>query len=236
MFLGRPAHNGSVDPRLRAAVTASRQWYDDVFAAHGIPVEVTEDLWWALGTPPAWHSAVKTLVPYADLEAVLHAMAVHEHGTVADSFGTLDLAPHGFDLLIDASWLHRPADPHPHAALPTGWSVVTGPDLLAEWNRHHETDGVLLPALLEHPRFRFLARHEGGYLAAGAVTHEVGDVVMLSNCWTVAGRDLDWDEVLAAVTALHPGRAVVDYEWGDTLDVLRRAGFTPLGPQRVWAR
>lgn len=225
-----------MDPRLRAAVDASVHWYDDVFAAHGVPVEVTGDLWWALGTPPAWHSAVKTLLPYADLEAVLHAMAIHEHGTVADSFGTLDLTPHGFDLFIDATWLHRPADPDPADTLPPGWSVVTDPALLAEWNGHHDTTGVLLPALLGHPHFRILARHDGGYLFAGAVTHVAGGAVLLSNCWSVPGRPFDPTDVLAAVGALHPGLPVVDYEWGEALDTMLAAGFSPLGPQRVWAR
>jgi hypothetical protein len=229
-------HDPSVDPRLRVAVDASVRWYDDVFAAHGVPVQVTGGLWWALGTPPPWHSAVKTLEPYADLEAVLHAMAVHGHGTVADSFGSLDLARHGFDLLIDATWLHRPADPGPAASLPPGWSVVADPDLLAVWNEHHDTGGVLLPALLEHPRFRFLARHADGYLVAGAVTHVAGDAVLLSNCWSVPGRPLDLGEVLAAVAALHPGQPIVDYEWGEALQAMLAAGFTPLGPQRVWAR
>jgi hypothetical protein len=179
---------------------------------------------------------VKTLEPYADLDAVLHAMAVHEHGTVADSFGSLDLARHGFDLLIDATWLHRPADPEPPATLPPGWSVVEEPGRLASWNEHHDTTGVLLPALLEHPHFRFLARHEHGRLAAGAVTHVVTDAVLLSNCWSVPGVPLALGEVLAAVAALHPGLPVVDYEWGATLEAMLAAGFSPLGPQRVWAR
>ena len=63
-----------MDPRLRAAVDASRHWYDDVFALHGIPVRVDDGLWSALGPPPRWHSAAKTLVPGIDTERVVRAV------------------------------------------------------------------------------------------------------------------------------------------------------------------
>ena len=133
-----------MDPRLRTAVDASVRWYDDVFALHGVPAAVQDRVWTSLGPPPPWHSAVKTVEPDADVDAVLRAMELHEHGSVADSFGTLDLAPHGFDLLIDARWLHRPA-PTTTGGLPPGWSVVTQPGLLDSWNEHNETTTVLLP-------------------------------------------------------------------------------------------
>ena len=88
-----------MDPRLRAAVAASVAWYDDVFAALRIPVARRGELWVAGGPPPPYHSAVKTLVPGVATEDVLAAMTAFDHGTVADSFGDQDLAPHGFDLL-----------------------------------------------------------------------------------------------------------------------------------------
>jgi len=225
-----------VDPRLRAAVDASVRWYDDIFAVHRIPVTVRRAVWSASGAAPPWHSAVKTLGPEAAIDDVLHAMEPHEHGSVADSFGRLDLAAHGFDLLFEATWLHRPPDPAPPSGLPMGWSVVGNTDVLDEWNRHHETTEVLGPALLDHPRFRFLARHDEGVLTGGAVTHDAGPTVGLSNCWSMPGHHLDWPDVLSCVGALHPGRPVVDYAWGDDLDVMVAAGFSPLGPQLVWAR
>jgi hypothetical protein len=42
--------------------------------------------------------------------------------------------------------------------------------------------------------------------------------------------------VLAVESALYPGRALVDYVEGAERDAMVAAGFTPLGPQRVWAR
>ena len=115
-----------MDPRLRAAVDASVRWYDDIFAVHRIPVTVRRAVWSASGAAPPWHSAVKTLAPEAGMDDVLHAIEPHDHGTVADSFGGLDLAAHGFDLLFEATWLHRPPDPVPPVGLPMGWSVGRG--------------------------------------------------------------------------------------------------------------
>ena len=47
---------------------------------------------------------------------------------------------------------------------------------------------------------------------------------------------LDWDELLAAAHAIHPGRALTDYAGGDDLDGMLGAGFEAVGTQRVWLR
>jgi hypothetical protein len=52
--------------------------------------------------------------------------------------------------------------------------------------------------------------------------------------WWVDGHQVDPAEVLTVVGALHPGSAVTDYAAGDELAALLDAGYTPLGPQRVW--
>src|SRR4051794_19281479 len=100
---------GPADPRLRAALDASRAWYDDVFALHGIATTTGDGLWWALADPPPWHSAAKTLEPGVPVDRVLDAVADRPSCAVADSFGDLDLGRHGFRLLVEATWLHRPA-------------------------------------------------------------------------------------------------------------------------------
>ena len=224
-----------MDPRLRAAVDANRHWYDDVFALHGIRVRVDRGLWTASGRPPPWHSAVKSLEPGVASERVVRAVAHLEHCAVADSFGDLELDRLGFETLIEAQWLHRgPVDPPPDG-LPEGWSVVDTVDGLAEWARGHDYTGVLPPAVLDHPRFHVLARSAAGLLGGGAVTHDGGGSVGLSNAWGAAAVAVSGD-VLLAVAALHPGRSVTDYADGVELEAMRSAGFAPLGPQRVWIR
>ena len=226
---------GPVDARLRAAVDTSLGWYDDVFALHGIATRHDGGLWWSLAAPLPWHSGVKTTEPAVAVERVL---AVHEHGAVADSFGDLDLRPHGFTVLLDATWVHHPPPPEGLSGLPDGWSVVSDPGLLTEWNLAHDYAGVLLPAVLERPSFTVLARHSDGDLVAGAIVHRPAHaaqgVVGLSNAWSADSFAIDQAELLAVVGALHPGAGVTDYAAGGELDAMLAAGYTPLGPQRVW--
>ena len=227
---------GRVDPRLRAGIDASLSWYDDVFTLHGIPTRTRQGLWSALGTPPPWHSAAKTVQPGVEADQVGLATDAFEQCSVADSFGDLSLDRHGFELLFEAAWFHRAAADGPSGPLPEGWSVVsTAPDLAA-WSEAHDYTGVLLPDVLDNPRFRILGRHRDGALVGGAVTHRGTDVVDLSNVW---GGDEDptlYDELFAAVQALHPGRAVTGYAAGEELEAVLARGFTSVGTQRVWVR
>jgi hypothetical protein len=225
-----------VDARLRAAVDASLGWYDDVFALHRIPTRTEQGLWSALGPPPPWHSAAKTLEPGIDSGRVVRAVAGLPLSSVADSFGDLGLAEHGFDLLFDAAWLHRPPTDAPAGSLPEGWSLVRTATALAEWSAAHDYTGVLLPGVLGNSRLHVLARHRDGTLTGGAVTHRGPAAVDLSNVWGVDGDAGLYDEVLAAVSALHPGRAVTGYATGEELAAMLARGFDALGPQRVWLR
>jgi hypothetical protein len=226
-----------VDPRLRAAVDASLAWYADVFALHDIPASTDAGLWWALAPPPPWHSEVKTTEPGVDVARVL---SVYERGSVADSFGDLDLRPHGFTVLIEAMWVHHAGVAESSSGRPEGWTVVRDPGLLAEWNAAHDYAGVLLPAVLEHPAFSVLARQSGGALVGGAIVHRPQgsphDVVGLSNAWSTDSDVVDHAELLAVVGALHPGAGVTDYAGGAELDAMVAAGYATLGPQRVWLR
>jgi hypothetical protein len=219
---------------LAAAVDASRSWYVDIFDLHRIAVGSDGALWWAEGAPPRWHSAVKTLVPTTDPSGALLRMERHPHGTIADSFGLLDLAAQGFDLLFAATWLHHPGVAA--AGPPLGWIRVLDSDLMARWNRHHDTVGVLPSDLWAHPRFTVLARHDGDVLTGGAILHDAGPVVGLSNTWSSRGVPVDPRELLDLAAKTHPGRAVVDYAWGADLETMLDAGFEPLGPQHVWIR
>jgi hypothetical protein len=224
-----------MDPRLRAAVDASRQWYDDVFALHGIAVRVEDGLWSALAPPPPWHSAAKTLEPGVEAERVVRTTAGLDHCAVADSFGDLDLGRHGFEVLIEATWLHRAPDRQTLGPWPGDWSVVASADDLSEWVTAHDYAGVLTRAVLDHPRFRVLACRRDGRLVGGAVAHDGGGALGLSNGWGAGGLAGSTD-ILAAVSAMYPGRAMVDYAAGEEREAMVAAGFTPLGPHRVWTR
>jgi hypothetical protein len=212
-------------------VDASLQWYDDVFAVHGIPTLLAGGLWCAKGEPPRWHSAAKTLDPTVPTDRVLLAVEQFEHCSVADSFGTLDPSAAGFELLFEATWVHRTPLVKPTGQMPGGWSVVTEPDELRSWNALHDTTGVLVPSLLAHPRFTFLARHEDGVLTGGAVLHDCrGEIVGLSNTWALPARRWTWRRSSLRGRG-PPGSRDRRLCWGRPRLAFRRGWLSPLGPR-----
>jgi len=226
-----------VDQRLRTAIDSSLHWYGDIFSLHDILTTVEAGLWWAQGPPPRWHSAAKTIEPTTSKERALRAVEPFDHCSIADSFGVLDLSDVGFEILLGATWLHHPPLARTTGVMPRGWSVIQDQHELEAWNAEHDTADVLLPLLLTHQRFNFLARQVDGSLVAGAVLHDWGGAAVgMSNAWAVAGTALDPEAILQCASILHPDRALVDFAHGTDLDTLIDAGFDQLGPQIVWAR
>lgn len=224
------------DPRLQTAVRASLAWYQDVFRAHRIATRCEGGLWSALAEPPRWHSAAKTLHHDVPTAQVVDAVAPFPRCSVADSYAALDLADHGFRPLFRATWLYRPAPAGLAPTWPHDWSVVSDDDELAAWNAAQDTTGVLVPALLHHPRFTFLVRRSSGQLVAGAVLHRVDDAVELSNTWALGEESGEIGPMLRCAEALYPGAAVVGYWRDDTLTPYTDAGFQAVGPHVVWIR
>lgn len=222
---------GTEPRRLRAAVDASLAWYEMVCAVHGVGHATADGVWRALGAVPPFHSAAKTVEPWATSEAAVAAVAGVERCSIADSFGTL--RPTGFEVLFEARWLFRePLDGPP--VLPDGWSVVRDVDALARWTARHGTREVLVPAVLDRPDVTVLAHHDDDRLVGGAVVQSCAAVAALSNVW--ADADADWDDVVRVVHAVLPGRPVVDHEHGDDLTAALAAGFQAVGPHVVWSR
>jgi hypothetical protein len=187
-------------------------------------------LWRALADPPAYHSTAKTLRPGVPSAAV--TAAVPDHGSVADSFADLDLP--GFRLLFEATWVHH--DGGTAVGVPAAWSAVTTPELLAVWSRRHDYVGVLTADVLDRSAFTVLGCFDAGELVGGAVLHDGSVAVGLSNAWALPGHRLDWDGLLAAAHAVHPGRSLAGYARGEDLQRLLGAGFRAVGTQRVWTR
>ena len=224
------------DRHLDIAVGASLAWYEDVFRVHRIRTRYEGGLWWALGEPPRWHSVAKTVHPKVPAARVLRAVEQFESCSVADSYGTLDLAANGFQLLFRATWLFRDAPATPTPSWPDGWSVVSDQDELAAWNALQDTTGVMVPALLRHPRFTFLVRRASEQMVAGAVLHRVDHAVELSNTWARGYEGNEIPSMLRCAEVLYSGLPVVGYSRNDTVNSYTDAGFGALGPQVVWVR
>jgi hypothetical protein len=224
-----------MDPRLRAAVDASLCWYDAVFAAHGIATSISEGVWRCHAAPPPLHSAAVLAEPDARGDAVLRAVDPWPTCSVADPFAATDLSAEGMDLLFEASWLHRPPTGAPQRT--DRWRVVRTADELSAWNARHDTAEVLLPALLDRSGFCFLARDDLDDPSGGAALLLGTGVVLLNNVFAATGSaPVDWADLIAAVEAVFPRRAVVGYEHGEDLEDALAAGCAAVGIHRVWAR
>ena len=223
-----------LDPRLRRAVDASIAWYEDLFALHGVGTAVIDGVWRSAGPPPPLHSDVVTVEPWATADTLMAALAGRPSWGYKDAFATLPPVGGSVELLFEATWIHHPAPPSPRRPDPGSWRPVRTPEELARWNGGWDTAAVLLPGLLDRGHFAILGRSQGDEMVAGAVARLGVGTVDVSNVHGVGGHAVDWEELVRAVAKVFPGRELVGYEQGDDLEAALAAGFTPVGPLRVW--
>ncbi|MER7341062.1 hypothetical protein ABT403_24860 [Streptomyces sp. NPDC000075] len=222
---------------LRAAARNNAEWCAAVCGGG----RFSASLWSSRRrTPPLYPDAV-TLTPRASAAEVLAGVDTAAPGcSVKDSFASLDLGPAGFEVLFEAGWIHRPAG----AAAPAGgggrleWDEVEGPGELAAWEAawgDGESRGLFHAGLLREG-IVFLAGRDGGRITAGAVLGTGGGVVGVSNVFAATPDDADeaWAAALDASARHWPRLPLVGYEHGEDLAAPLRAGFTPIGPLRVW--
>jgi hypothetical protein len=216
------------------AVRNNAEWCELMCRAHGHNSLFGKEAWTsARRTPPLYPDAV-TLLPDANQAAILGLIDTRPGCSIKDSFARLDLSSAGFEPIVQAHWIYRPADcPAPPPPVP--WSAVDTADELAAWATAWDggpTD-LIRPELLDFPAVRVLAAHHDGAIAAGAVVNHSGPVIGVSLLFTRAG-DLEaaWAGVLSAL----PGQHVVGYETGPALAAALRLRFALIGPLRVWLR
>ncbi len=111
---------------LDAAVANNASWCAAVCGAHGHPSVRGRRLWASSGHGVPFYPDAITLSPEVSAAEVLAVAPPSGAFAVKDSYGTLDLAPAGFLLPIQASWIARPAAAGP-ASGPAG-RTSGGPD------------------------------------------------------------------------------------------------------------
>lgn len=210
---------------IAEAARNNAAWCDALCRAHGLPGVFTPYAWTNPRRTPPYHPDAVTLSAEATDAEVLPFIDGSPGASIKDSFAVL--APPGFRLLFEATWLHRAAGPA-GAGMPAGWDVVRDADGLRTWERSWgDEPGLFPPALLADPAVRILRGPD-----AGCVLNETpgGRTVGVSNLF---GDDA-WPAVIAAAGALFPGRDLVGYE----IDPAPAAGhgFRPAGPLRVWLK
>jgi hypothetical protein len=216
---------------LLAAADNNARWCDLVCRSHGLATRFVDDLWIVVDEAPPFYPDAVTLGPRADVLGHLPEAA----SGVKDSFACLDLAPAGFRVLFDASWILQRS---PRIATPTlRWSPVGDADELRGWTRAAELEGIIRAELLADPAVRIFAgrNDERGPIVAGVIANATGSVVGVSN---VFGEEpqVVWHDLQGVVAAAFPGRPLVGYEHGDPLGHAGEAGFSAIGPLRIWVR
>ncbi|MFF5424534.1 MULTISPECIES: hypothetical protein [unclassified Streptomyces] len=224
---------------LDHAVRDNADWCHTLCRAHGLPGVFGPRAWTSPRRTPPYYPDAVTLTPDATAADVLTGIDRTAPGaSVKDSHARLDLGPEGFRLLFEASWIHRPAGP-PRTPAPAGWRPVHGPRELAAWatawSGGDAGEAALFPdALLADPDTALVAGHdEDGRVVAGAVLTARARVTGVSNLFATDGTD-PADAWAGALALADPALPVVGYESGDDLTAARAAGFTELGPLRIW--
>jgi hypothetical protein len=239
--------------QLERAVENNARWCDTVYRTHGMPGEFAEALWLNRhGSLPFYPNAVTltrqgAVAQLATLQTLIEAGLSGEWG-VKDSFATLDLTALGFRPLFEATWIWRAATLPPPLVDQPGvrWATVTSEDELARWEVAWRGapaeavapgDRLFRPALLAEADVRLIAAYSGESIVAGAIGSRTGDVVGLSNVFTPYDNAPHfWAGAIATMMRAFPGLPLVGYEAGEELDQAQAAGFTPLGPLRIWLR
>lgn len=226
--------------RLRdAAVRDNATWCDIVCTANDLATHWGDRVWSVAQRAPGGYPDAVTLTRGVAPSEILDRVDARPGCAVKDSFADLDLAPHGFGVLFDASWICLPP---PDARPPTvsdqmGWALVQDRAMLRQWTAVHGMVDAFRPALLGLHDVRIIGRRAGQAFAAGAVVLGHPQVVGLSNVFCATGDPVAWyAQAAAAAQSLFPDRPLIGYEGGEDLDHALAAGFEEIGALRVWLK
>jgi hypothetical protein len=248
----------STEQLLDAAVANNASWCAAVCGAHGHPGVRDRRLWVSPGHGVRFYPDAITLTPEVSAAEVLAVAPPSGPFAVKDSYGALNLAPAGFLLPIQASWIARPAADGQadgragRASSGADWYQLTSPGELAAWEAAWAGDvgaapPVFTSELLADPRCAFLACRRNGAdragvlrdegIVAGAVGYAADGVAGISNAFsTIRPAALPFAGLPAAAARLWPGLPVVGYEDGTALTAAIQGGFDAIGDLRIWIR
>jgi hypothetical protein len=223
------------DP-LVLAVRENATWCDVVCRSHRLRPEADTRLWWSgVRTPDLYPDAV-TLDPEVTELEVLGRIHDVPGASVKDSFATLDLGPHGYRVLVEATWFARSPSSSRSSVPAGGFERVADKFTFAAWRyAWGGPDGVLVPTLFRASGVTVLgARTPEERYDRGGILHRTsigGTVVVgLSNTF---GPVVD---IASAASASAPDARIVGYDGVAEVASLAALGFTTCGPLRVWVR
>jgi hypothetical protein len=217
------------DPRTEAAAN-NAGWCDVVVRALGGETSWLPDHWTTCRRSPDGYPDAVTLSSGAEHAALLARVEGGPGCSVKDSFADLDLAPSGFMVMFEATWIRHRA-PAPDAAPALEWRQVRSPADLLAWSAGHDLD-VFVPALLDEQDVDFFHVPRTG---AGFALFRTASVLGISNAIPGdADPHVVWSDLTTIAGLSCPGLDLVGYERGTDLAAAASAGFTTTGPLRVW--
>lgn len=230
---------------LGAAVANNASWCDAVCRSHGYPGTFSTHLWASTRHRLRFYPNAITLDPEVTAPEVLAAAAPDQPFAVKDSFARLDLAPAGFRLLAEDSWIVSEPRPDVQEEPPDGglsFGKITDPGELTAWETawsggDSSESPLFQPGLLADPRCSVLASGRERTIEAGAIVYAADGAAGVANLFSTGSpQDQLWTGMRRALADLYPHLPIVGYEQGASLAAARLAGFHVLGTLRIWAR
>ncbi len=208
-------------------------------AAHGLVATFGAGMWTCLVRTPTFYPDAVTLDPEAPADTVLARIDNSTGASIKDSFATLDFAPHGYDVLFEATWYEGVAGANARNA--DGWSVVEAADLFADWVAGWRgvdgPDDVWNPGVLGEPSLVFATYQPHGDVLAGALFNRGDDAIGISNVFTSGCSKEDaWSGAVGFAGVLFGDARIVGYGDDEELALATANGFADIGPLRVWIR
>lgn len=222
------------------AAANNADWCDVVCRSLGIATRRDRDAWTTETRPPSRYPDAVTLSAAVPAGDILRRIDTLPGCAIKDSFGDLDLAPYGFEVLFDAEWIVRPPPTPPTPGAGAGWKLVRDSAGVEEWANAwsvaNGVSGISLSSVLSEDSVALLARYLDRRIAAGAVLNRSSLVVGLSNYFSDPTVDQDeaWSSCVRYAASKFDKLPLVGYEAGDRLRAALNEGFRRAGDLRVW--
>jgi hypothetical protein len=232
------------DP-VSLCVDAVASWHSSWLAALGVRSERDRGVWRALGRPPYIYFAAITLTPDVQAEAVASV-----HGSICDSWQSLELGPHGFRVWRRDPWYYRDAGAVSFDAAPelevvrvrTAAEVLELEDVSVRGfggeDARVEPGSIHPPAILDDPRMALFLGRVGGVAVGASMGYRADDVVGVFGVTTVASaRRRGYGAALTrAAMLIDTGLPAILASSAEGEPLYRRLGFQLVGELSIWVR
>ena len=235
------------DRLIEMAARNNADWCDVFCDLHGVRGEFRHDAWTSAARTPRYYPDAVTLVRSVDPAELLSRVDTSTGCSVKDSYADLDLTPWGFEVLFDASWMHRAGASQLDGAGPLSWEPVRDDAELgaweAAWGGNPTAARAFLPGLLAREDVVILAvarrvrgrdRRRHPDLSRGCDRGPVEISTVLSTFYLVDA--FASSAAAEACSGSGLGKRLVGYQAGATLHAAVRAGFELIGPPVVWLK